>query len=250
MFTTPGTVPAPNDQESIAPYLAESIEPQHIEAVEDFAAWESEMEGHWGNENKTPVSAKTVEATAEVKASSPEELRQVVEQTASWVVYARNEELNRSWFEDRQHQTEPEKGSFFERALSLITGAAANGRRAFRPLTERTLINRESELDRELFGPIPSGHRREFFCLDKHTWVWHEEWNDADSGQRKMITTRYEVHPNGILKVQEGHKYTFIEGQELTNLAVATRLYYEQVMRELYKRDPRTGQLLSPSLVQ
>lgn len=250
MFTIPGTAPTPSDQESMAPYLVESSEPQHIEAAEDFAAWESKMEGHWGNENKTTTTTKSVETTVEAKASSPEQLRQVIEQTAAWVVYARTEELNRSWFEDKQHQTEPEKGSIFERALSLVTGAATTGRRAFKPLTERTLINRESSLDRELFGPIPADHRREFFCLDKHTWVWHEEWKDADSGQQKVMTTRYEVHPNGILKVQEGRRYTFIEGQELQNLAIASQMYYERVMRELYKRDPRTGQPLPPSLIQ
>jgi hypothetical protein len=134
----------------------------------------------------------------------------------------------------------------FKKALTLIVGDdQAQGSRPFKELTERDLIRLESEIGRELFGPIPAGHRREFFCLDDHTWIWHEEWVDQNN-KRRMMTTRYESHPSGILKVQEGQPYKFVTGQELKNLAVATRLYYEQVMRGVYKRDPATGKKLVP----
>jgi hypothetical protein len=53
------------------------------------------------------------------------------------------------------------------------------------------------------------------------------------------------VHEKGILKVQEGARYDFLEGQELENLTLAAQMYYERVMREIYKRDPQTGQNLS-----
>ncbi|PLS80977.1 hypothetical protein CYG49_03540 [Candidatus Saccharibacteria bacterium] len=132
-----------------------------------------------------------------------------------------------------------------KKALTLITGEPPKTKRPLQSFTERDLIRLESEIGRELFGPVPAGHRREFFCLDEHTWIWHEEWIDTESGERKIMTTRYEVHPNGILKVQEGQPYRFIEGQELEYLATATRMYRERVMRELYKRDPQTGQLLT-----
>ena len=58
-------------------------------------------------------------------------------------------------------------------------------------------------------------------------------------------TTRYEVHENGILKVQEGTHYYYIEGSELTNLVTAMRLYFEQVTRDIYRRDPATGKTLT-----
>ncbi|HEX6257982.1 MAG TPA: hypothetical protein VFZ48_00720 [Candidatus Saccharimonadales bacterium] len=140
----------------------------------------------------------------------------------------------------------------FKKAMKLIIGDAKSPKndRPLRTLTERQLIQLESEIGRELFGAIPKGHRREFFCLDAHTWIWHEEW--SENGKPHSITTRYEVHENGILKVTGGMNYRFIEGDELRNLALATRLYYERVTRDIYKRDPHTGQPLSvaPDIIQ
>lgn len=127
-------------------------------------------------------------------------------------------------------------------ALQLLVGDSLP-KRPLKKLTERELIDLESAIGRELFGPIPTGHRREFFCLDAHTWIWYEEW--AEAGQPKSSTTRYEVRPNGILKAQDGQNYKFIGGEELKNLNLAVRLYYEQTMREIYKRDPYTGKPLS-----
>lgn len=115
-----------------------------------------------------------------------------------------------------------------------------------RKLTDRDLLREESRIGATLFGTVPKGHRREFFCLDESTWIWHEEWRD-DKGVERQSTTRYEVHPNGILKVTEGPRYTFIEGEELDNLVAATKLYYEKVAREVYHRDPGTGLKLTQS---
>lgn len=109
--------------------------------------------------------------------------------------------------------------------------------------TKRQLIQMESEIGGTLFGDVPKGHRREFFNLDQDTWIWHEEWSDH-SGKRRTSTTRYEIHDNGILKAQEGAKYNFIEGQELENFVLSTRLYYERVAREIYNCDPDTGRPL------
>lgn len=110
-----------------------------------------------------------------------------------------------------------------------------------RPLTERELIRRESEIGAQLFGPLPRGHRREFFCLDENTWIWHEEWLDTDR-HTQSSTTRYELHQNGVLKVQEGARYSYLDGQELANLLQAIQLYYERVAREVYKVDPYSGE--------
>lgn len=141
--------------------------------------------------------------------------------------------------------------SVFKKALTLITGVEQPEglkmpkRRLLKGLTERELIQLESEIGAQLFGPIPDGHRREFFNLDDATWIWHEEWIDPDSNKPQMITTRYEIHDNGILKAQEGIRYSFIEGEELQNMALAVQMYYERVMREVYNRDPQSGQKLS-----
>ncbi len=136
--------------------------------------------------------------------------------------------------------------SLITQAMKLIVGDDPRKliKRPLKPLTDRQLIKLESEIGRTLFGEIPGGHTREFFCLDAETWVWYEEWRD-ETGQPKNHTIRYEVHPNGILKVLDGGaSYSFISGQELENLSVATQTYKERVLRELYKRDPQTGKLL------
>lgn len=139
----------------------------------------------------------------------------------------------------------------FKKALQLLVGESFTPalkmpkNRPFKKLTERELLQLESEIGSKLFGDVPAGHRREFFCLDAKTWIWYEEWKDPKTGKLSNSTTRYEVHEKGILKVQEGARYSFIRDAELHNLALATRMYYEQVARGVYNRDPHTGFPLS-----
>lgn len=133
--------------------------------------------------------------------------------------------------------------SFTRSALRFITGSD-DPMRAFRtPPTRRQLIQRESEIGGQLFGAVPEGHHRQFFNLDATTWIWYEEWID-DKGEKQHMTTRYEVHSNGVLKVQDNAPYYYIEGQELINLTMAIRTYYERVSREVYKCDPLTARPL------
>lgn len=129
----------------------------------------------------------------------------------------------------------------WQKLVTLMTGSPAQ--QDSKELTERQLIEVESKIGSTLFGPIPAGHRRDFFCLDERTWVWHEEWRDIDN-KRQSSTIRYEVQPGGILKVQPGHVYRYIEGEELKNLAIAVRLYYVRCSRRIYGLDPITGRPL------
>lgn len=141
-----------------------------------------------------------------------------------------------------------------KKALTLLTGSdqsvlpnfglLSKKKRPLKDLTERELIALESEIGGQLFGPVQKGGRREFFNLDPATWMWHEEWIDA-AGKRQQSTIRYEVDGKGILKVSEGARYDYLEGEELDNLTMAIQMYYERVMREIYNRDPQTGQKLS-----
>lgn len=96
----------------------------------------------------------------------------------------------------------------------------------------RNLMRKEAKIGGELFGPVPSGVRREFFCLDEHTWVWHEEWIDQQ-GQRVMQTTRYDVRPDGILKSQNGH-YQSVSYQEARRLYDAAVEYRNRITKEVY----------------
>lgn len=117
--------------------------------------------------------------------------------------------------------------------------------RPLETLTERELIQLESKIGQEIFGPTPDGAvRREFFNLDENTWIWHEEVKGED-GKTSEMTIRYEIQPKGILKVQPGPRYTYIEGEELQNFVLAVKEYYERVSRRVYFRDPTTGKKLS-----
>lgn len=101
-----------------------------------------------------------------------------------------------------------------------------------RPLTYHDLIRNEAKIGGKLFGSIPENHRREFFCLDERTWVWHEEWYDK-IGKSHSTTTRYEVHADRILKVQNGEYYQ-IDKDEAINFYQATLLYLQKIRSELY----------------
>jgi len=98
----------------------------------------------------------------------------------------------------------------------------------------RNLIRHEAKIGGTLFGPVPAGGRREFFCLDERTWVWHEEW--TENGQQKSKTTRYDVRPNGILKAQDGNRYEYINAEEAKHLRDAARLYRQRVKAEIYNK--------------
>lgn len=99
---------------------------------------------------------------------------------------------------------------------------------------QRSLLRYGARIGGEVFGPVPAGHRREFFCLDRHTWVWHEEWTDAD-GKHQVVTTRYDIRPNGILKSQGNHSYQRLTLQEVRNLYQAAQLYYQRFGTELQR---------------
>lgn len=100
------------------------------------------------------------------------------------------------------------------------------------PLTRRKLIEMESAVGGQLFGTVPAGHRREFFCLDDTTWMWYEQWRE--NGQIKHTTVRYEIQKQGILKVQEGARYSYLEGAEFDNFMNAIRAYGQQVRARVY----------------
>ncbi len=123
------------------------------------------------------------------------------------------------------------------RFAKLLTGEDQSLTVNFKQLTVRDLIRMESKIGAQLFGPVPKGHRREFFCLDERTWIWHEEWVDPQTKRKQVITTRYEIRNNGVLKIQDNT----VEGEELKNLITAIQLYYEQVVRSIYHYDPITG---------
>lgn len=116
--------------------------------------------------------------------------------------------------------------------LNLFGSMKAQKEEQKRIEINKALLHHEAKIGGELFGPIPEGHRREFFCLDEHTWVWHEEWTDKQTGKRHVMTTRYDVRPGSILKSQGGQAYQKLSKSEIQNFHQAVTLYGQRVLGE------------------
>ena len=97
------------------------------------------------------------------------------------------------------------------------------------------LINLESSYGRTLFGPIPAGHRREFFHDKNNIWLWHEAWTAAD-GTAHEFTIRYEVRPTGVYKKLGAGQYVQLEGAELENFRRAAHAYLDLIKTNLYHK--------------
>jgi hypothetical protein len=96
----------------------------------------------------------------------------------------------------------------------------------------RQLLHQEATLGGQLFGPTAPGTRREFFCLDDRTWIWHEEWQD-EKGYIISVVTRYDILPYGIRKAQDNQPYQYISESEARRLYAAIDLYNQIIDAEL-----------------
>lgn len=97
----------------------------------------------------------------------------------------------------------------------------------------RDIMRHEAREGGKLFGPMPDGVYREFFCLDEYTWIWYEQW--TEKGKRKSRTTRYNIMNEGITKNQDGQGYKLVTRQEAIRLFEAARAYQAKVEKEVYQ---------------
>lgn len=131
--------------------------------------------------------------------------------------------------------------------LHIILGTPIESKAPAKPLhmtahrratQERELIRRESKIGATLFGPVPAGHTREFFCLDQHTWVWFEEWFNAETQHTEHMNVHYEIQPRGVLKTVNNVRYGYVSGPELAHLLEAIKTYHDRVAIEVYGYAP------------
>jgi hypothetical protein len=106
-----------------------------------------------------------------------------------------------------------------------------NNDRKYAEIT-RDLLRREAVIGGQMFGPLPKGASRQFFQLEKHTWVWVEQW--TIKGQRHTKTTKYLVKPAELLKSVNGGHYERTSLQEAKNFESAVHLYVESVDSKMY----------------
>lgn len=103
------------------------------------------------------------------------------------------------------------------------------------------LIRKEAKVGGAVFGPVPAGRSREFFCLDQYTWIWSEQWFDEKAGMHQQMFVRYEFTPHGVLKIVNDIPRGYVQGKELKNLLRAMRSYSDLVKREVYSNAPATA---------
>lgn len=107
----------------------------------------------------------------------------------------------------------------------------------------RDLIRRESQIGGTVFGVVPKGHVRDFFCLDERTWVWTEQWFDTTEKTEKMMQVQYEFQSRGVLKTVDGVAVGFVKANELARLLEAIYTYQQQVASEIYYQQPAPAPL-------
>lgn len=100
-------------------------------------------------------------------------------------------------------------------------------------MTRDDLINAESRLGSTIFGPVPAGHRREFFHDQENIWIWFESWRD-ETDHPRQLTVRYEVRPSGVYKKISAGSYFKLTGDELENFRRATHAYLHIIKKYLY----------------
>jgi hypothetical protein len=98
--------------------------------------------------------------------------------------------------------------------------------------TYTNLIRKEAAIGGQLFGKTPANVSRSFFCLDEHTWVWHEDITETNGAVRSNII-RYEIRPKQIVKVINKNRYA-LSDNEKQNFYKAVTSYQKKVFSELY----------------
>lgn len=106
------------------------------------------------------------------------------------------------------------------------------------PVTVESLKTKESAIGGSLFYTGRPNERFEFWNDNLRSWFFYQELSGTN-GAKHSTTLHYEVNPLGILKVNTntGINCKYIRGEERDEFMLATSLYYERVMKYLYKQD-------------
>jgi hypothetical protein len=98
------------------------------------------------------------------------------------------------------------------------------------------LIEREAEIGGAIFGAEQSDEDRKFYCLDERTWVYQNTYKDLVDGKEKTMIIRYELHPNGVMKIVNSKNHSMVDDEEAERLIKAIKLYYKYVMEKIYNK--------------
>jgi hypothetical protein len=96
------------------------------------------------------------------------------------------------------------------------------------------LLAQEAEIGGAIFGAAQADEDRKFYCLDERTWVYQNTYRDLADGKEKTMVIRYELHPNGVMKIVNSKNHSMVDEEEAERLTKAIKLYYKYVMEKVY----------------
>lgn len=94
----------------------------------------------------------------------------------------------------------------------------------------RMLLHEEARMGGQLFGPVPTGKVREFYQLTPTCWIWNE---GGTSPEKPVVTTRYEIEHDRVIKIQDNRHQRVLYGEELEHFYRAVKTYSNRA-QELY----------------
>lgn len=103
----------------------------------------------------------------------------------------------------------------------------------------RVLQEREASIGSNVFAyDKKNGIQHQFHYIGRSAegvpeWAWHMYWRD-NSGKEQVLTTRYEIQPDKIVKIQDGHIHRTVDLQEARTLYDAICRYWKFVKADLY----------------
>ena len=155
-------------------------------------------------------------------------------------IYAIGREIGRARADrlDRQYFTEEYSAS---RTVSVVRSVSRNilGREIIKPkqvpLTEATLKNWENNIGIQIFQDDPTYTVEAFFNDDPNNWYFKRTY-ESYAGSVLEDTLHFEIISQGVLKIssQPEVRNQFITGEELENFLMATEIYRDRVMSEVY----------------
>lgn len=160
-------------------------------------------------------------------------------------IYAIGREIERARADrlDRQYFTEEYSAS---RTVSVVRSVSRNilGREIIKPkqvpLTEATLKNWENNIGIQIFQDDPTYTVEAFFNDDANNWYFKRTY-ESYAGSVLEDTLHFEIINQGVLKIssQPEVRNQFIAGEELENFLMATEIYRDRVMSEVYNTSTR-----------
>jgi hypothetical protein len=147
------------------------------------------------------------------------------------------------------------KTSRFVSALKKMVGD--NSRpvsRQLLPLDINKLIQEESKVGATIFGERPADEHIHFFmgASEEEGTYFHQQKIDKTTGKPHSVTHHYEIvqESGNILKTitwsdNPGINYEFIRGKERDDFILATEMYHDRVLRQVYGYELTDTRLLN-----